>query len=197
IIIQRKIRDYLIKNEDFYQALTFSQKISHRLYRHTYEYMDEEILKTLFPDHYRQWIEQYCSEYQVEPALAFAVMREESRYHPQIRSWANAVGLMQILPQTAEWLAPKMGIKDYNLDNPQDNIHFGVFYLKFLERYFTEKELILACYNAGQGNVLRWHKKYQKYSSNEFYEIIPFAETRNYIRKVMRSYYLYQHLYYQ
>ena len=129
-------------------------------------------------------------------ALVWAIMREESRYKANIISSADAVGLMQVMPATARWLAPKIGIrlKDIDLTNADQNIHFGVYFLSYLQTLVKDKELIAAGYNAGQGRAKRWQHQYKKYPGKTRYEMLPIEETRHYIRKVMQSYYVYSYL---
>ncbi|MBQ2125363.1 MAG: transglycosylase SLT domain-containing protein, partial [Spirochaetales bacterium] len=124
------------------------------------------------------------------------IMREESRYKADIKSSASAVGLMQVMPATARWLAPKLNIKQREIDltNADQNIHFGVYFLSYLQTLVSDKELIAAGYNAGQGRAKRWKYEYKKYPSKTRYEMLPIEETRHYIRKVMQSYYVYSYL---
>ncbi|OHD14702.1 MAG: hypothetical protein A2086_06440 [Spirochaetes bacterium GWD1_27_9] len=156
--------------------------------------IDIATLQMLFPLHYKDFFIKYSAEYNIDPSLSYAVMREESRYNKNIVSFANAVGLMQIMPSTAKFISGKTGIKNYDLTNPEDNIRMGTYYLQFLTRYFTESELILSCYNAGPGRTIRWHNIYRNYPNKIMYELIPIEETRHYIRKVTRSYYIYKFL---
>ena len=144
--------------------------------------------------HYKDYIFKYSKEFNIDPALAFAVMREESCFKYNIVSHANAIGLMQIIPKTGIFIANKLKIKKYNLYNPEDNIKMGIYYLKFLKTYFNDTELILSSYNAGQGRTLNWNKNLSKYPKDVFYELIPIDETRYYIKKVMNSYYIYKFL---
>ena len=157
---------------------------------------DLETLKHLYPFHYKDSVEKWTEKYNVEPALVWAIMREESRYKANIISSADAVGLMQVMPATARWLAPKIGIrlKDIDLTNADQNIHFGVYFLSYLQTLVKDKELIAAGYNAGQGRAKRWQHQYKKYPGKTRYEMLPIEETRHYIRKVMQSYYVYSYL---
>ena len=158
--------------------------------------MDFETFNNLYPLHYKDIVLKYSKEYGVDPAIVFAIMREESHYDKNIRSPVNAVGLMQIMPSTADWLSPHVGIKrsEIDLTNPDQNIKFGVYYIKFIMNRVYDTELIMAGYNAGHGRAIRWENEYKRLSKYEKYEYIPFEETRHYIRKVSQSYMAYKHI---
>lgn len=186
---------YFLKSKDYYSALKYSKLITNEKYNENYLDIDNlEVLKILYPLHYKDHIIKYSKIYDVDPALAFAVMREESHFKKDIVSHANAIGLMQIIPSTGKFIAQKLKISKYNLRDPEDNIKMGTYYLKFLERYFKNTQFILSSYNAGQGRTLQWYNTYKKYSDELKYELIPIPETRHYIRKVMKSYYIYKYL---
>lgn len=193
--IYRKLYFYYLNKKDYYEALRYAILSAVTLYGKDLKEIDIETLKEIFPLHYKEFIFKYCSEYEIEPAFAFGIIREESRYSPTIVSVANAIGLMQLIPNTANFIAKKINIDKYDLTEPEDNIKLGISYLKFLkDHYFKEKGFILAGYNAGQGRAKKWYNTYKDFSENLIYELIPIAETRNYIRKVLRSYYVYYYL---
>ena len=190
------VRNFLEEQGDYYTAVRISTKIAELLYGSSFAMSDLETLKHLYPQHYKESVEKWTEKYNVEPALVWAIMREESRYKADIISSADAVGLMQVMPSTARWLAPKINIKqkDIDLTNADQNIHFGVYFLSYLQTLVSDKELIAAGYNAGQGRARRWQYQYKKYPSKTRYEMLPIEETRHYIRKVMQSYYVYSYL---
>ena len=130
----------------------------------------------IFPIRYYGYVKKYCSEYEVEPSVALAVIWTESKFRPQAVSSAGARGLMQLMPSTAEWLSKMLGeeYSDDKLYEPEYNIRLGIFYLSYLRQSF-EGDYVLAAYNAGEGNVKKWIA-----SGGE----IKFAETQNYIKKV-------------
>ncbi len=136
-------------------------------------------------------IEQYGTEYKVDPLLITAVMKVESNFDPNAKSKKGAIGLMQIMPSTAKELSEKyLNMKDFNEDklyDPQYNIMIGVFYIKILSDMFNNNiNLVLASYNAGLGNVQKWHKENPiiEYDSYE----MPFKETKNYVSKIDKMY---------
>lgn len=194
IFINDIFNDYYVKHEDFYTALKFSSKNLILQDNINYSINSVKIIEKAYPVHYRKTIEKYAEKHNVEAALAFAVMREESNFKPNIVSHQNAIGLMQIIPPTARFIAAKLRMKNYNLRNIDDNINMGIFYLKFLKTYHTREEEILSSYNAGPHRTKRWTANYSHYPIEMRYELIPIDETRNYIRKVMQSYYLYDYL---
>lgn len=109
-------------------------------------------------------------QYNVSASLVKAVVAKESCYNPKARSYVGAIGLMQLMPETAKWLKVKQP------ENPDQNLAAGVRYLAQLRKRFGSNELALAAYNAGPGNVERYKG------------IPPFDETQNYVRDVMHFY---------
>lgn len=190
------VRNFLEKNGNYYEAMKVSVKIAELLYGSEFAMLDLETLKHLYPFHYKESVEKWSQKYNVDQALIWAIMREESRFHASIVSSAAAIGLMQVMPATASWLAPKVGIKqkDIDLTNADQNIQFGVYFLSYLQTLVNGKELIAAGYNAGQGRAKKWQYQYKKYPGKTRYEMLPIEETRHYIRKVMQSYYVYSYL---
>jgi soluble lytic murein transglycosylase len=125
-------------------------------------------------------------------------MRQESRFEPKIKSVAGATGLMQVMPDTGKWIASKIKVdnKTLDLENPNDNIMLGTWYLNYThERYNNNSMLAIASYNAGPGNVSRWLQTLPNQDPDEFVEAIPFNETRNYVRQVFGNYWNYLRLY--
>ena len=162
-----------------YQAL--SQQLSYWQARYPFPYLKE--------------IQKYSQRNKVNPLLVTALIRQESRFEPKIRSIAGAVGLMQVMPGTGEYIAEKISLSQYNLENPQDNVLMGTWYLDYThKKYNNHSMLAIASYNAGSTNVSRWLKKLSN-DPDEFVEAIPFDETRGYVRQVFGNYWNYQRLY--
>ncbi|RPI34703.1 MAG: lytic transglycosylase domain-containing protein, partial [Nitrospiraceae bacterium] len=129
--------------------------------------------------------------------VALSVMREESRFDCNAKSGAGAYGLMQLMPQTAYRLdrSLKLGInRPSQLTVARNNIHLGSFYLKSLFNEFHSLPHVLAAYNAGEQAVRTWQEQGNYRSVDEFIEDIPYAETRNYVKKVLTSYFQYKKL---
>lgn len=159
----------------------------------------EWILRTVYPIHYRDSIEKYAKEYEVDPYLVAAIMKNESKFDPNAVSKKDAKGLMQIAPITGEWAAEKLSIQNYSEDmlfQPELNIKIGVWYLNVLKKEFGDNlGVIIAGYNAGNGNVKKWlnDPEYSK-DGKTLYEI-PFNETKIYQKKVLRDYKIYSKIY--
>ena len=150
----------------------------------------------LFPFPYQETIIANARQQKINPLLVVAVMRKESSFAPEIKSWAGAVGLMQILPDTAKWVAGQTNLADFVLTNPEDNIQIGTWYLAHNhQRHENNSLLAIASYNAGTGNVSQWTKKYSLQDPDLFIEQIPFPETKDYVEGVFSNYWNYLRLY--
>ncbi|MBE6551169.1 MAG: lytic transglycosylase domain-containing protein [Ruminococcaceae bacterium] len=134
---------------------------------------------------YEELVNKYSKEYSVPQNIIYAVMRVESAFDPDAVSHAGAVGLMQLIPSTFEWLCSVTG-EEYlreRLFDPEINIKYGTMFLSRLYSQYGDWQLVHAAYNAGQGNVNKWLSD-ERYSENGNLTSIPFAETRAYIEKV-------------
>jgi len=126
------------------------------------------------------------------------IMREESLFQKDVRSWVGATGLMQLMPSTAQFLRKKIknGASLTDLTDPQSNIILGSTYLSDMRNYFSgELPLAIMAYNAGPGNVRKWLRNLPANELDEFIEDVPFSETRGYVKRVMRSMQVYGSLY--
>jgi soluble lytic murein transglycosylase len=132
----------------------------------------------------------------VPEALQLAIMREESAFNPRIESFANALGLTQMLVRTAQRFATYK-VREDTLLEPTRNLELGSKFLSFLfQRYGKAAPLAIAGYNAGEGAVDRWLKEDMNRELDEFLESIPFDETRNYTKRVLASFAAYSWLYF-
>jgi len=135
------------------------------------------VLRTIYPIHYRDLIEKYAIEYEIDPYLIVSIMKNESKFNPNAVSKKDAKGLMQIAPITGEWAAEKLDIENYSEDmlfDPELNIKIGVWYLNVLKNEFDNNmEIMIAGYNAGNGNVKKWlnNKEYSKDGETEKFRI--------------------------
>ena len=151
---------------------------------------------SLFPFPYETQILQNAKQEDINPLLSISVMRKESTFNPTINSAVGAVGLMQIVPPTAKWAAEQIGMTNYSLTNPEDNIKIGTWYLSHNHhRYEDDSLLAVASYNAGTGNVNAWIKRYGIGDRDRFIEQIPFPETKDYVEGVFGNYWNYLRLY--
>ncbi|MDK2930734.1 MAG: soluble lytic murein transglycosylase [Bacillota bacterium] len=156
-------------------------------------------LERAYPTPYKDLVTQYCAEHNVDPFLVTALMRVESRFRPHVVSEKGARGLMQVMPDTGRWVAQELGMDRFDpemLHDPRINLRIGTWYLASLEREFGgDKVIVLAAYNAGRGNVRKWLDTTRWTGRIEEIDRIPFPETRDYVRKVLRLYETYVRVY--
>ena len=149
---------------------------------------------------YRDLITYYAAVNRIDPAYVAAVIKRESDYDPQAVSRVQARGLMQIMPDTGEWLAGKISLADYTVERlfePEISIQMGCWYLGYLSRLFDGDPVLVACaYHAGQGNVRSWLQKYSPDGKTLSIDEIPTDDTRYYAGKVLNAYAIYQQHYY-
>jgi soluble lytic murein transglycosylase len=152
--------------------------------------------QTLYPMPYWESVSKWSNSINLNPALVIGLIRQESRFESQIVSSADAVGLMQIIPDTAAWIAGKKGVKNYNLQNPDQNVEFGTWYLDYTHREFGNNTMLaVASYNAGPGRVKQWVNSLGVNDYDEFVQRIPYDETRGYVKNVLANYWNYLRLY--
>jgi soluble lytic murein transglycosylase len=131
-----------------------------------------------YPLRYQQYVRAHARNYDIDPALLAAVIYQESKFDTHARSESGAIGLMQLRPATAHGIAIRTGgsaFRTSDLENPEINIRYGSWYLRHLFRKYGDERLVLAAYNAGQGNVDRWQARGEE---------IQFPETRAYVDRV-------------
>ena len=131
-----------------------------------------------YPLRYSEFVRVHAREHNLDPALMAAVIYQESKFDPSAKSSSGAIGLMQLTPATAHGIAVRTGVSAFHTNDLYDadiNIRYGAWYLHNLFDKYGSEELVLAAYNAGQGNVDRWRANGQE---------IQFAETREYVKKV-------------
>lgn len=156
---------------------------------------ESDPLDTLTQVPYYSLIVDLSKKNGLPPPLTAAVIRQESRFIPQARSRVGAQGLMQIMPDTGKYIAKKRGLaySEKALDQPKTNIDYGTWLLKgFLDRFDGEIETALAAYNAGPTITAKWLKDPNYSRDGKTLYAIPYEETRNYVKKVMGYYQLYQ-----
>ena len=152
-----------------------------------------------YPLSYQMLIKKYSDEFNVDPYLIAAIINVESKYDKNAISKKDARGLMQISPITGKWASEELNIDDFDVEDlfdPELNIMIGCWYLSILSQEFDNNlPLMLAAYNAGSGNVVKWLQD-EKYSDDgESLKDIPFAETKDYVKKVQRNISIYRVLY--
>jgi peptidoglycan lytic transglycosylase len=143
-----------------------------------------------YPLEYEHIVRGHARQYELDPALLAAVIYRESKFDPDARSSSGALGLMQLLPATAEGIAQYTGgsrFKVEDLYDPEINVRYGSFYLRRLLRKYDDVRLALAAYNAGQANVDGWIEAGE--------EEIPFPETREFVDNVLEAREIYARAY--
>jgi len=173
--------------------------------------MNRQDWELLYPRPFKELVERYAQEANLEPALLYALMRTESAFDHTVISRAGAVGLTQLMPATAREMASRIrrqGGPDYipesdesapNLRDPAVNIHIGATYLAYLEERMEDPLLALLAYNGGMNRIRRWHRAGSPSAAlpaDLFLETVEYDETRNYGRRVMGAAAMYQELYY-
>lgn len=152
--------------------------------------------QALYPLAFGEVIETKSKQRQLNPLLVTALIRQESRFMPNIHSGAGAIGLMQVMPDIGALVAKRMNLKQYALDDPNDNVHLGTWLLdSTLRQYKNNSLLAVASYNAGSGNVAKWLQKKELTDPDEFVEAIPLTETKDYVKQVFGNYWNYLRLY--
>lgn len=155
------------------------------------------IIRLFYPIHYRDIIGQNATERELDPFLIAAVIQVESGFRPTARSPKGAIGLMQLMPETGNWVATQLRLDGASLDltDPEINIKLGSWYLKYLNQQFVTILPALAAYNGGQGNVRQWLDSGKWDGHFESIADIPFYETRAYVGKVIHTWQFLQRIY--
>ena len=161
----------------------------------------DKLLKIMYPKTYSEIVTIYEEEYGVEENLIYAVIKAESNFKINAVSNRGALGLMQLMEETASDVAKKANIDiDFEnikeeLLNPGNNINIGTKYLSQLLEKYKNKEVALAAYNAGIGTVDKWIEEGTIKEDGSDIEKIPYKETNNYVRKILRDYNIYEKIY--
>jgi soluble lytic murein transglycosylase len=134
-------------------------------------------LRILYPVDELDRVRTHAEAAGLDPALVCAVVRAESRFHADAVSPRGAVGLMQIMPDTALWIAGRLDVSAFDLHDPETNLRFGTWYLHYLIDRFASLNLALAAYNAGPTRVDRWLAE----------GTTAFPETAAYVTRVLRA----------
>lgn len=157
------------------------------------------LARIYYPYRFRDVIEKNAELHGIDPLLVAAVIRVESRFHPEAESEKGALGLMQIMPSTAEWIAEQVGVDGFTtgmLLDPETNIRFGCWYLASLSKEFNGRlPVVIASYNGGRGHVSRWLAEGTWSGEYADRAQIPFGETRHFLTRVWRTYRVYKYLY--
>lgn len=161
--------------------------------------IQEIIMKKIYPKTYSEYVFKYAEEYGVDPLLVFAVIKAESNFDKDVISNSNAKGVMQLMDTTAEEVAGNImsdvSFESYMLFDAETNIKIGTKYLSELLKKYDNYYVAVAAYNAGIGTVDRWIETGVIKADGSDIENVPYKETNNYVRKIIRDYGIYQDLY--
>ena len=157
------------------------------------------LFRLAYPDAHANLVQAAARAYAVSPLLVLAIMRQESAFDEQARSWASARGLMQLIPATGRRIAQALQEDDYTdarLPEPARNVRYGAWYLgQLVEKFEGNLVLAIASYNAGPRAVQRWVDARAGAETDVFVEDIPFRETRHYVKSVLANLAVYARLY--
>lgn len=157
--------------------------------------IEDFVTVRFYPVKYYDIVEKYSQEYSVPPEIILGVIRAESSFVADAVSYKGAVGLMQLMPSTYEWLSTKINeeANESFLYDPNVNIKYGTYYLSYLYSRFGVWETVYAAYNAGDTRVKTWLED-EKYGLDGRLINIPFEETATYVEKVKKNVKIYKEL---
>lgn len=161
----------------------------------------KQVYGVFYPQKYSESVSRYAAEFQVDEPLVYAVIRTESGFREDVESYAGAIGLMQLMPSTFEWLQEKLdgGViyTSESLKTADINIRYGTYFLSLLlERYDGNISTACAAYNAGITNVDEWLGDSRYSADGHTLTTAPYAETQSYIERIEKAEQLYRELYY-
>jgi soluble lytic murein transglycosylase len=187
------------KDDYYQQALRIT---SRTVSAHTSS-LSQEVLQQLYPKNYSTYIDEFSDRYEIPRSIVYAMVRSESFFDPDIQSSAGAIGLTQLMEFTGSDIARKLKVQNYELTDPETNLLFGIYYLAELIRRCDGSLLQgFFSYNAGITRVRRWVQssmisfgKKENMPIDLFLETVPYAETREYGRKLAGAAVMYEYLY--
>lgn len=159
----------------------------------------DRFMKRMYPLKYSEIISQEARKNGLDPALVYSVVKAESGFDPEAKSHAGAVGLMQLTPDTFEWLQGRQeqdeAYKSEDLYTPEINIRYGCSFLALLLEKYGSLRTALCAYNAGIGTVNGWLEDPKVSKDGSSLDAIPYGETEKYVDAVLENYRHYQKLY--
>ena len=155
------------------------------------------LTESLYPIKYSDCVDKASNDYDLEKPLIYAVIRTESDFNPNAESHVGAVGLMQVMPESFEWIKGLRGESESleKLSEPSVNIDYGSYLLKYFLNYYGNEQCAVAAYNAGFV-VSDWLKDEEYSSDGKTLKKIPYPETEKYVKKVLRAKKMYNKLYF-
>lgn len=156
----------------------------------------DKLIRESYPQSYSELVTRYAEEYSLPEELIYAVIRTESAFKPEAVSPAGAQGLMQIMPDTKEWIEFRLKIEsETDIFDPETNIKYGTYLLSYMLNQFGNEECALAAYNAGGNKVKNWLSDTRYSDDGVTLKDIPYSETARYVKKVADSKAMYVKLY--
>lgn len=164
-----------------------------------FQFVWDKVDRANYPRDYSEYVEQYAGQYGVPEPVVYAVIKIESSFSSGAVSDVGAVGLMQIMPDTFNWLMTmtKESLEAGMLYDPATNIKYGTYYLSYLYLRYGSWDEVFAAYNAGHGKVDEWLEDEEYTGKDGKLVQIPYEETRNYVKKVNHAIDVYKRLYYE
>ena len=155
----------------------------------------DEVYKLVFPLHYAAKINAYSSIWNLDPYLVISLIKEESHFDVNAKSKSGAMGLMQLMPATADFTAKNYKLYYNSLYNPEDNLKLGTAYLNYVIKDCDNILYAIAGYNGGHNNIKTWQTYTNNNDIDEVIENIPYPESKHYVRKVFSTYWNYNNIY--
>ncbi len=156
------------------------------------------IAKNIYRNEYSDIVNTECSKYNIDKYMIFAIIKAESNFKPDAVSSKEAIGLMQLTSDTANWCAQQLDMGKINKNDlyvPEINIKLGVYYFNYLMNKYGDFDTAISAYNAGMGNVDKWLEKAEYSTDGKKINNTPFNETNSYITKINNNIKIYKFLY--
>ncbi|MBI3697662.1 MAG: lytic transglycosylase domain-containing protein [Acidobacteria bacterium] len=184
---------------NYHSAIRYLKRYVPAYLAYPLDAMPRRFWELLFPLPWRDEIEAYSRQHELDPLLVAALIRQESEFNPGAISKARARGLMQIMPSTGRLLGRRLGMRPVSVTQlyvPETSLKLGTLHLRqVLDQYEGRLEPALAGYNAGEHRADKWLTWRAPADPAEFVESIPFTETRDYVQAVLRNAEIYRRLY--
>lgn len=160
--------------------------------------LQNRIEKEFYPLEYKEEILYLSDKYEFAPEFICAVIHTESKFDPEAESHVGAQGLMQIMPETFEWISTLRGEEHIpeNIAVPEVNLEYGVYYLRFLTDRYSDQSTACAAYNAGLSNVDNWLENPEYSQDGQTLSTIPYTETETYVERIKDAEAVYKELYF-
>lgn len=162
-----------------------------------FDYLPSKLADLSYRTAYEDEVERWCREFSVDPALVYSVIKVESNFNPDARSDVGAIGLMQIIEDSFEWVAWQLKKSDLSFEDmyaPEYSVMFGTYMIGFLYDRYGSVELAAAAYHAGIGTVDGWIESGEIDPENVSTDDIPGSSTRHYAKKIVKAYKKYSNI---